>query len=54
MSKKMILLKIIEINHLIKNNVGDDINVLGGDEFSTHRGGPSSVPTHTNFQRVQK
>ena len=56
MSKQMILLKIIEINHLIKNNVGDDINVvLGGDEFSTHRGGgPSSVPTHMNVQGVQK
>lgn len=37
MSKQMILLKIIEINDLIKNNVDDDINVLGGDEFSTHR-----------------
>jgi len=54
MSKQMILLKIIEINHLIKNNVGDDVNVLGGDEFSTHRGGPSSVSTHMNVQGVQK
>jgi len=55
MSKQMILLKIIEINHLIKNNVGDDIYVLGGDEFSTHhRGGPSSVSTNMNVQGVQK
>jgi len=33
MSKQMILLEIIEINLLIKNNVDDDINVLGGDEL---------------------